>query len=156
MKPLFTALTAFALIPLAQAAEVKVGFSDEFTEDLTEDYGEREGEFLTKRIIEDLERALDKKGVDVARIDVTILDAKPNRPTFEQLSARPGLSFQSISIGGMSLEATAFDEEGNKLASKEYSWYENNLRDVIGSSTWSDARRTSRRFANRFAETLSE
>ncbi len=156
MRTLFAALTAAALIPLAHAAEVNVGFSDEFTEELTEEYGEREGDVLTKRIVTDLERALDKQGVDVARIDVTILDAKPNRPTMEQMSATPGLSFQSISIGGMALEATAYDADGNELASKEYSWYENNIRDVIGSSTWSDARRTSRRFATRFAETLSQ
>ena len=104
-----------------------------------------------------MERAFAKAGVDPFRVDVEIVNAKPNRPTFEQLGAEPGLdAMRSISIGGMSLIGTAYDAEGNVIATQEYEWYENNIRDVIGSATWTDANRASRRFAKKFAKTLTK
>ncbi len=157
MKTFITAFAALALVPFAAATEYSVGYSEDFAEELSDNYGEREGEYLTELIIKDMDREFAKAGIEVARVDVEIIDAKPNRPTFEQLGNEPGLSFaHSLSIGGMHLKATAFDGDGTQLGSKEYDWYESNIRDVIGSSTWTDARRTSRRFARKFAETLSK
>jgi len=155
-KVLFTAaLLAFA--PIAGATTVNVSYSDDFTEKLTDDYGEREGVRLSEEITEDLIREFEKKGVSVARIDVMIIDAQPNRPTFKQLGDRPGLdAIRSISIGGMSLEGTAYDAEGNVLGTKQYDWFETDIRDVVGAGTWTDARRASDRFARRFATDLSD
>ncbi len=156
MKTLLLAATAIAIVPFASAGEISVSYSDDFTEKLADDYGEREGDFLSERISKDLNRAFDKAGIAPARVEVTILDAKPNRPTIGQLGERPGLSYSgSISIGGMDLVGTAYDDEGNALGSREYSWYENNIRDVIGSGTWSDARRVSRRFADKLADEIA-
>lgn len=157
MKTIFAAIGALAILPTAAATEVAVTYSDDFAEELTENYGEREGETLTEEIIEDLDRAFKKAGVDPAKVDITIVDAKPNRPTFEQLTARPGLdAFRSISLGGMQLVGTAYDVDGNVIATQEYSWFENNLRDVVGSGTWSDANRASSRFAKKMANQLSD
>ncbi|MEM7766402.1 MAG: hypothetical protein AAF253_02815 [Pseudomonadota bacterium] len=139
----------------AQAATISIGYSESFQEKLEDDLGEREGERLKEYVTQSLERAFEKRGVDAARLDVTIEDAKPNRPTFEQLSQRPGLDFgRSISIGGADFTAVAYDEAGNVLAEVDYDWFENDLRDVIGSGTWSDARRATRQFANRMAKSL--
>jgi len=155
MKTLLLAAAAITLLPLASAGEISVSFSDDFTEKLTEDYGEREGDVLSERIVKDLNRAFDKAGVAPARVEVTILDAKPNRPTIGQLGDRPGLSYSgSISIGGMDLVGTAYDAEGNTLGSEEYSWYENSIADVFGNGTWSDARRVSRRFADKLVDEI--
>jgi len=157
MKTIFAAIGALAILPTAAATEVAVTYSDDFAEELTDNYGEREGETLTEEIIEDLDRAFAKAGVSPARVDVTIVDAKPNRPTFEQMSDRPGLDpFRSISIGGMELTGTADDGEGNVIATQEYEWFESNIRDVIGSATWTDANRASRRFAKKFAAQLND
>ena len=156
MRTIFAAIGALAILPTAAATEVAVTYSDDFAEELADNYGEREGETLTEEIIEDLEREFTKAGVNPARVDVTIVDAKPNKPTFEQLSSRPGLDFgRSLSIGGMELVGTAYDADGNVIATQEYEWFENNLRDVIGSATWTDANRASNRFASKFAKTLS-
>lgn len=157
MKTIFAAIGALAILPTAAATEVAVTYSDDFAEELSENFGEREGETLTEDIIEDLDSAFEKAGVSPARVDVVIVDAKPNRPTFQQLSDRPGLdSFRSISLGGMELTGTAYDADGNVLATQEYGWFENNIRDVIGSGTWTDANRASRRFAKKFAEQLTD
>lgn len=156
MKTLIAAFGALALLPVAAATEVAVSYSDEFAEELAENYGEREGERLTQDITEDLSLAFNKAGVNPARVEVTIINAKPNRPTFDQLGATPGLDgFRSISIGGMELTGTAYDGDGNVLATQDYEWFENNIQDVIGSSVWTDANRASRRFAKKLADQLS-
>ncbi len=157
MKTIFAAIGALAILPTAAATEVAVTFSDDFAEELSDNYGEREGETLSEEIIEDLDRAFEKAGVSPARVDIVIVDAKPNRPTFDQLSSRPGLdAFRSISLGGMELTGTAYDADGNVLAVQEYEWFENDIRDVIGAATWSDANRASRRFAKKFANKLTD
>ena len=151
-------ITAIALLlaPAAMAAEINVTVSEDFQTKLQDDYGTREGDFLAKEVKEDLTYALDKAGVDTARIDVTILDAKPSKPTFKQLSDKPGLDFGlSKSLGGMKLSAIAYDEAGEKTGEYEYSWYEHDLR-MSGISTWYDAGRASRRFARNFADDMKE
>ena len=151
-------ITAIALLlaPAAMAAEINVTVSEDFQTKLQDDYGTREGDFLTKEVKDDLTQALEKAGVDTARIDVTILDAKPSKPTFKQLSDKPGLDYgMSKSLGGMKLSAVAFDEAGEQTAEYEYSWYEHDLR-MSGISTWYDASRASRRFARNFADDMKE
>ena len=75
-------LAALALLaaPAALAGEINVTFSPEFTEELNDEYGMREADYLIEEVQEDLTRELGKAGLDIARIDVTILDAKPNKP----------------------------------------------------------------------------
>ena len=128
--------------------------SEDFQEKLEEDYGERELTFLTDEIREDVTRELGKVGISPARIEVTILDAKPNRPTFEQLGAN-GLSFQSFGIGGMDLKAIVYDNTGKVLGELEYDWFEFDIRQARTQSTWGDARRASNRFARKLAKELT-
>ncbi len=157
MKTIFAAIGALAILPTAAATEVAVTYSDDFAEELADNYGEREGETLTEDIIDDLDRAFERAGVAPAKVDITIVNAKPNRPTLEQLSQTPGLDgFRSISIGGMELVGTAYDADGNVIATQEYEWFENHIDQVVGSSTWSDANRASRRFAKKFATQLTD
>ena len=157
MKTIVAAIGTLAILQTAAATEIAVTYSEDFAEELADNYGEREGEKLTEDILKDLEHAFEKAGVDPAKVDVEIVDAKPNRPTFEQISNEPGLdAFRSISIGGMELVGTAYDADGNVLATQEYEWFENNIRDVVGSSTWTDANRASRRFASKLAKQLSD
>jgi hypothetical protein len=70
-----------------------VSYAPDFQTALEEDYGVREGaylqETLTRFVSQELaERGLSNRGV---QIDLTIIDAKPNRPTMEQTADRPGL-----------------------------------------------------------------
>ena len=157
MKPLFASLAALALIPVAAATEVNVSFSEDFAADLSDDYGMREGEKLTRDVVTDLEAALKKAGAAPARIDVIIEDAKPNRPTKEQLRQKPGLDmFRSRSLGGMDLTGTACDADGKIIGEVSYDWYEFDLRNVVASGTWTDANRASRRFAKKMAKEVGQ
>jgi len=151
---LAAALLVAVAAPVAAAAEINVTYGDKFAEKLTDDYGEREGVYLSERVREDLERALTKSGVDVVRIDVTILDAKPSRPTFKQAGDEPGLDLhRSVSIGGMKLSAVTYDAAGNASKPFEYKWFENDITQA-GLTTWHDARRASSRFASNYVKAM--
>ncbi|MFN7163672.1 MAG: hypothetical protein ACK4P2_02530 [Hyphomonas sp.] len=154
MRHVLAAALLVGLAPAAMAAEINVAYAPAFSEKLAEEYGEREGAYLADRVRTDLARELAKAGADVARIDVTILDAKPSRPTFKQGSDEPGLDMhRSVSVGGMKLQAVAYDAAGTASAPFEYKWYESDIRQA-GLTTWQDARRASSRFAARFARSL--
>lgn len=154
MKATALALLLMAAAPVAAAAEIAVGYSPEFTEKLQEDYGVKEGELLSGRVQRDLERELEKAGVDVAKVDVTILDAAPSRPTFKQAGDKPGLDMmRSVSLGGMKLKAVAYDISGTPAGELEYDWYEHDIGQA-GLTTWHDAGRASNRFARKFAKAL--
>ena len=156
MRTLIIAAAAVALAPAAIAADISVDYSAEFAEKLQDDYGTKEGERLSEDIREDLDRELRKANIDPASISVTILDAKPNRPTMKQLGDTPGLdAIRSKSIGGMDLRAVAYAADGSMIAEFEYDWYENNIEMVQVAGTWSDANRASDRFARKFVEKLS-
>lgn len=151
---LASALAGTLLVPVAHAAEINVSYSPDFAEKLAEDYGEREGTYLSERVKKDLDSELSRAGVDVARIDVTILDAKPSRPTFKQAGDKPGLDIhRSVSLGGMKLQAVTYDAAGNASEPFEYKWYESNIEHA-GITTWHDARRASSKFATRYAKAL--
>ena len=149
-------MAALLFAGLGNAATITVTYSEDFSEKLVEDYGEREGEHLSAQIIRDLEEELARREVEASRIAVVIEDAKPNRPTFQQLGDNPSLDpIRSISIGGMRLTGIAYGEDGEVIAEMDYDYYENNIRDVIGVSTWWDARRASDRFANRLVREIN-
>ena len=154
MKLAPIAALALMLAPSAYAAEINVAYAVDFNTKLQDDLGTREGDYLSKEVREDLQRELTKQGVDVARIDVTIVDAKPSKPTFKQLGDKPGLDYgASVSLGGMKLTAVAYDADGTEAGQYEYSWYENDIRQT-GITTWYDANKAARWFARNFAEDL--
>lgn len=155
MKTAILALASLALAPIAFAVEISVNYAPEFIEVLEDDYGLKEGEILAKEINKDLSRELIKAGVDVAAVNVTILKATPNKPTFQQLSDNVGLDFsRSISIGGMKMSADVMDASGETISSLEYGWFESQL-EFAGITTWADARRASDIFARKLAKQLA-
>ena len=156
MKTALVSLLALSLSPAAMAADIQIGYSAEFQQKLQDEYGVREGERLAGDLRKDLERELKKANTDAARIVVTINDAKPNRPTMEQLTDQPGLDMlRSKSIGGMDMSGVAYDVSGNAVAELDYDWFETSIENVRVSGVWSDANRASRRFAREFAEEIA-
>ena len=123
-------------------------------------YGDRDIERLTERLESKLEQKFAKKGIlisDTAStiLRITIEDAKPNRPTFNQLSKQPSLSFQSIGNGGAELQAELIAAGGRSLGTMSYRYYETDIRDARFGGTWGDAHRAFGRFASKAAKTLS-
>lgn len=76
-----------------------------------------------------------------ARVNLVLTDLKPNRPTMQQASDRPGLSiFDSKSIGGATIEGEIVTADGERLPVR-YERYSSSIADVFGYTTWSDADR---------------
>jgi hypothetical protein len=159
-RTILACLAATAVSAAALADEpieiAPIVFGDEMLEKADE-YGERELDRLAGYLTDDLEQAL--RGIEMmdgTRLEVTLLDATPNRPTFQQLRDRVGLSMRSIGIGGAELEARLVSEDGRVLEEFDYSWSSHNLREVYGASTWYDARRAFHLFSRRVRNEVHE
>ena len=122
-------------------------------------YGERDVQRLATRLEEKTLMRLAKYGVAVdpnasTTLRLVITDAQPNRPTFNQLGKDPGLSFQSVAIGGADFEGQILSGD-EVLGELRYGWYENDIRDAQFGGTWSDADRAIDRFAKKTAKHLA-
>lgn len=150
------AALSFAGAAFADAPQMtSISFSPEFQTSLDEEYGAREGEYLRSTVEHAVARALARRGATPGlTIDVSIIDADPNRPTFEQMGATPGLDgFRSISIGGAELHAVLRDANGVVVSEVSHQRYNHSLADLTGAeTTWSEANSAIRQFANKVAD----
>lgn len=151
-----SALAGLLMASPAMALTVEAKVSAEFQKKLERDIGVRESAVLTNILTAKVEQVFAAKGVNAERVVVTIEDARPNRPTWHQVSAKPGLDpMRSISLGGARVTGIAYDASGKEIGTIDYDWYENDLTNVIAATTWSDARTSFDRFARRFADKLT-
>lgn len=126
-------------------------------------YGDRALEHLVDEVLEELTEDFTKRGIAISDdaaiiLRVTLEDVKNNRPTFEQMSKEPGLSFDSFGVGGAELSGELVSNDGNSLGTVNYRWFETGLRNdgfARANGTWSDANRAISRFAKKTAKTLS-
>lgn len=144
-------LLALATSAHAAPAEVRVGVAPGLQRTFEKIYGTREAELLTSDLRASVERSLaDAKAFDGARVELTLVDVKPNRPTFKQLADTPGLSMQSFGVGGASLEGRVTGADG-QVRTVAYRWYETDLRQAYGHWVWTDAEWAFDRFARKLA-----
>lgn len=149
-------LATFATLVLSGAAHaaealsttrVEVKLSPELQEKAADDYGVRDVQRLADDLKKDVERELDRTGILAGgRVELTLVDARPNRPTFKQLGDRPGLSFESFGTGGATIEGQTISVDGH-VTPVRYRWYESDIRQAKLTTTWSDAGRAIDRFA---------
>jgi hypothetical protein len=136
---------------LAQAPAVSVVIGPELQKKAEKTYGVKEVERLAAGLQREVERELDRTGVLVGgRVELTLVDARPNRPTMKQLGDTPGLSYRSFSVGGAALEGRAIALDG-QVTPLRYNWYETDIREAWYQSTWADAERAFDRFARRLS-----
>jgi len=74
------------------------------------------------------------------RADLVLEDATPNRPTIQQLSDHPGLSLNSIALGGAAISGVVTFADGH-TEPLSYSFRQVSLRDDVGVGQWTDAER---------------
>jgi hypothetical protein len=124
-------------------------------------YGEKAISYLIDDMSEELLRDFSKRGIrlndsSATILRVTIEDAKPNRPTFRQLSKDTSLSFQSFGIGGADVSAEVISAGGGVIGRADYSYY-STLNDhpfrPIG--TWEDTNRAFDRFSKKLSKKLA-
>lgn len=146
-----TALLASATATFAAPASVTVAVAPELQKTFDKTYGTREGERLTANLQSSVEATLARTGAhEGSRIELVLTDAKPNRPTFKQLSDTPGLSLQSFGIGGATIKGKIIAADGTEKP-LSYRWYENDIREAYYNWIWSDAEWTFDRFARKLA-----
>ena len=121
----------------AQTSNVTVAVGPELASK-ADRLGMREIDELREDLAKSVGRALTRSGAQ--RADLVLEMATPNRPTFEQLGRRPGLSFWSVGLGGASITGTITKADGT-VQPVSYRWYENDIRQVRGYTTWTDAER---------------
>lgn len=146
------ALIAGLAVPAAaQEPRVNVTIGGDLFEE-AEDLGQRDIDFQLERLQRVVTRELGRSGALAgAEVNLVVTDLKPNRPTFQQASDRPGLSvFDSLSIGGATIEGEVVTADGRRLPVR-YSRYSTSLADVYGYSTWQDADRAYDRLAANLA-----
>ncbi len=132
-----SALALFAFAGAAVAAptvDVAIGPN---LQKKADKYGVREFDYLSRDLQSSFARAPE---LDGATVKLTISEATPNRPTFKQLGDRIGLSMQSIGIGGARIEGTVTYPDG-RVQPVEYRYYDHDIRDAVGSTTWTAAQR---------------
>jgi hypothetical protein len=143
------AATMLAAAPaFATPATVSVVVGPQLQEQAVKTLGVREVDDLAKDLQKTVATRLAKTGAyDGARIELVLVDAKPNHPTFKQLSDTPGLSLRSVSVGGARIEGRAVAADGT-VTPLSYSYTEPDIRWVRGLATWSNAEQTFDQFAS--------
>jgi hypothetical protein len=145
------ALLVSATTALAAPPSVSVTVAPELQQKFDKTYGIREARELTADLQTSVEKSLARTGAyEDARIELTLVDVKPNRPTFKQLGDTPGLSFESFGVGGADIEGRIIAADGTEIP-VGYRWYETDIRQVRANWTWSDAAWTFDRFARKLA-----
>lgn len=146
------ALLLSAGAAFAAPASVSVAVDAKLQKTFDKTYGVREAQVLTSDLQSTVEKALAKSGAyDGARIELTLTDVKPNRPTFKQMGDTPGLSMLSFGIGGAAIEGRIVAADGTTTPIT-YRWYETDIRESYARWVWSDAELTFDRFARKLAK----
>ncbi len=124
-------------------------------------YGDKAIEYLIKDIQDELVQDFGKQNIVLSDdaptlLRVTIEMAKPNRPTFNQLSRDTSLSYKSYGIGGADMSVEIVAAGGNTLGSASYRYYPSlDEKGFSATGTWSDASRAFSRFSNRLSKKLA-
>jgi len=104
---------------------------------------------LQRELYRSVSRALTRAGPGApVRADLVILDAVPNRPTFEQMGRNVSLSLRSFGLGGAAVGGQLTFADGRTVP-VDFRWYETDIRYETANSTWTDAERAFDRFADR-------
>lgn len=144
------ALALVATSAAAQSPQVSVAIGPRLA-GKADDLGARELDFLARELSRSVETRLARSGTMAGgRLELVLVDARPNRPTFEQLGDTPGLSMESFGLGGAAIEGAFIAADGSRTP-VSYRWYEHDLSSARHASTWADAETAFDRFGNRLA-----
>ncbi|HYE47713.1 MAG TPA: hypothetical protein VEA44_18240 [Caulobacter sp.] len=151
---ILAATAALGALPAVGAAaaepQVTVTYGAKL-QDKIDEYGARDVDRLAEDLRSSvLKQAANSPALDDAVIELVLEDVVPNRPTMQQMSDKPGLSYDSFGIGGASITGTLTTADGRSVP-VSYRWYETDIRWAWPSSTWGDAQQTFDRFARRLA-----
>lgn len=144
-------MAALGLASAASATTVTVGFGPELQRQAVS-YGQRDVQDISDDLRKAVERASSRAPATAPqRADLIIEAATPNRPTFKQQGDQPGLSLRSVGLGGATITGSVVGADGVSRPIS-FSWYETDLRNERGTTTWTDADRAFDYLARRIAK----
>lgn len=151
LAPMAAGLALWAAPAMADPASINIVLGPALLES-ADDLGEREVQEQASRLADVVRQTLARRGaLDGAEINLTLRDLRPNRPTMQQMSDRPGLDgIRSVSTGGATITGHITTADG-LIHPVEYDWYSSSIAEVHGFSTWQDADRAYGRLANNLA-----
>lgn len=146
------ALAAAAIAQPTGAPTVSVTIGPDLQEEV-EKLGQRDVDLQVAELTRTVERTLARRGaLSGATVNLVLTDLKPNRPTIQQASDRPGLSIiDSVSIGGATIEGEVITADGQTQPVK-FDRYSTSIHQSLGTTTWYDANRAFDRLAVNLAE----
>jgi hypothetical protein len=118
--------------------------------DKVDEIGKRDLDILTAELRRTVERRI-PTSADGGTLTLVIDDARPNRPTAQQLMTTQGLSMESFGLGGAKISGDYVDPAGRRTPIA-YSWYGDDIRWTRYGSTWQDAEDAFDRLAGRLAK----
>jgi hypothetical protein len=124
-------------------------------------YGEKEIENLLEDMEMEITHDFTKRGLTLSDtaptiLRITINEVKPNRPTFNQLSKDPSLSFRSLSIGGADVSAEIISAGGSVVGTAEYDYFSSfNDINIRSNGIWTDTNRAFSRFSKKLSKKLA-
>lgn len=124
-------------------------------------YGEADLERLQEKLKGRMNSRLNKAGIEVSEtapttLKLVLVDARPNRPTPEQLSRDISLTrLGSVANGGARFEGEMFDASGQSLGTLSFAFYERDFEEAAFSAVWTDVHRAIDRFTRRAAKQLT-
>lgn len=124
-------------------------------------YGDKELKKLISKLEVNIKNEFSKYDIKISDdaetvLNVTLLDAKPNRPTFSQLAKEPNLSHQSFATGGAEIQARLLSPDGRIIGNLNYKNYESDIKNSRYGSTWKDSKKAFYWFAVKSAKALKK
>jgi hypothetical protein len=133
--------------PAVSAVRVAIGPG---LADKADEIGDRELDGLAADLRRSVERRL-PADQDGGVLTLVLDDARPNRPTAQQLMAIQGLSPESFGNGGATISGDYVGPDGRRIPIA-YSWYGDDIRWARYGATWADAEDAFDRLAVRLAK----
>jgi hypothetical protein len=145
-------LAALAAAPArADPASVQVTISPQLQRQAEQSLGVKDIQDLAVELQHKVIKSVAETHVlEGARVELVLVDAKPNHPTMQQMSRTPGLSPTSFGLGGATIEGRAIAIDG-AVTPLRYRWYETDLRLAQADTTWADASIAIQQFATRLS-----
>jgi len=137
---------------IGPVSQISVAFDQKLLDKQEHVIGAREQARLEKQLRTSVERELGGLDRNGGRLELVIEDAKPNRPTWTEMSYKTGLSYaHSFGIGGAKIKGVYVAPDGSRTP-VSYQWYDSDIRNSRFVSEWHDVDRTFDRFARRLGE----
>lgn len=143
------AASAAAAAPIGPVSQINISIGSWLDQKQVDKVNARDLEYLKTELRKSVEQKLAKTGrLDASggRLDLVIEDAIANRPTQQELSYYPNLSYKSFAIGGAEITGVYVAPDGTTTPIG-FERRESDIREARYAYTWRDANRAFDSFA---------